>query len=50
MQANSVDLERLMKEVVDIEFRDTFRVAGEESTRKYTRRRVEYFFVDHDWT
>lgn len=43
MQANSVDLERLMKEVVDIEFRDTFRVAGEESTRKYTRRRVEYF-------
>lgn len=43
MQANSVDLERLMKEVVDIEFRDTFRVASEESTRKYTRRRVEYF-------
>lgn len=37
MQANSVDLERLMKEVVDIEFRDTFRVAGEEIYKTESR-------------
>lgn len=38
MQANLMDLERLMKEVT--EFRVNCAMADEESTRKYTRQRI----------